>query len=264
MFKVMSFSILLLLINPCFGKPFTMGGDVDPPLKWLDEKGNPVGIEVELLTAIYEQMPDLVPEFKFKIFRSSPRSKQALRDGTLDQYITMSRKPKRMSYLSYPQESHLNIKWLFFTTHSFLTKQKSKGNYVIFNEYADLSSYRIGATQGYAYSKEFWQLAKEGILNVEVMQKNKLNIKKLLAGRIDLFPSYQFKMLWNAQQGGYKHTITYLPKPIRDKRYYNPFSKASTYPNISNGKIIRRYDEILKTLKKAGRVKEILKKYGID
>ncbi len=245
-------------------KPFTMGGDVDPPLKWLDENNQPVGIEIELLTAIYKEMPDLVPEFKFVIFRSSPRSKQALKDGTLDQYITMSHKKKRMAYLLYPEESHLNIKWVFFTTHQFLLKEQQLGSPVLFNEYQDLAKYKIGATQDYAYSEEFWRLANNGTLNVEVMQKNKLNIKKLLAGRIDLFPSYQFKMQWNAQQGGYAHLISYLPKAIRDKKYFNPFSKASTYPNVLNKKIIHRYDEVLRSLKRKGLIKKILKKYGVN
>ena len=244
--------------------PFTMGGDIDPPLKWLDENDQPVGIEVELLSTIYKQMPDLVPEFKFIIFKSSPRSKQALKDGTLDQYITMSHKKKRMEYLLYPAQSHLNIKWVFFTTHQFLLKQQEQGSPVVFNDYQDLTKYKIGATQDYAYSDEFWKLANNGTLNVEVMQKNKLNIKKLLAGRIDLFPSYQFKMQWNAQQGGYDHLISYLPKAIRDKQYFNPFSKASRYPNVLNGKIIRRYDEVLRALKKKGVIKKILKKYGVD
>jgi polar amino acid transport system substrate-binding protein len=175
----------------------------------------------------------------------------------------MSHKPKRMAYLMYPQESHLNIKWVFFTTHQFLLQQQAQGSPVVFNNYQDLAKYRIGATQDYAYSEEFWQLANTGALNVEVMQKNKLNIMKLLAGRIDLFPSYQFKMLWNAKQGGYDHLIGYLPKAIRDKKYFNPFSKASSYPNVLNGKIARRYDEILRSFKKKGVIKKLLKKYGV-
>lgn len=254
----------LFVFETSMAKPFTMGGDIDPPLKWLDENDQPVGIEIDLLTAIYQKMPDLVPKFKFIIYKSSPRSKQALKDGTLDQYITMSHKKKRMEYLLYPSESHLNIKWLFFTTHRFLLKQQELGKPVLFNHYQDLSSYRIGATQDYAYSEEFWSLAKSGKLNVEVMQKNKLNIKKLLAGRIDLFPSYQFKMQWNAQQGGYDKAITYLPKAIRDKQYFNPFSKASTQPQVQNGNIIRRYDKILRSMKQKGLVKKILQKYGVN
>ena len=140
----MKVAILVLLFQlssaMVTAKPFTMGGDVDPPLKWLDENDQPVGIEVELLSAIYEQMPELVPEFQFTIFKSSPRSKQALKDGTLDQYITMSHKKKRMAYLLYPAESHLNIKWVFFTTHQFLMKQQQSGFPVVFNEYKDLAN----------------------------------------------------------------------------------------------------------------------------
>ena len=54
------------------------------------------------------------------------------------------------------------------------------------------------------------------------------------------------------------------PKPIRDKQYFNPFSKASTHANVVNGNIIRRYDEVLQSLKRQGVVKKILKKYGVN
>ncbi len=58
-------------------------------------------------------MKDIVPEYKFIIFDSSLRVKKELREGRIDQYITMSKKPERLEYLTYPEESHLSIKWVF-------------------------------------------------------------------------------------------------------------------------------------------------------
>ncbi|WP_147822379.1 substrate-binding periplasmic protein [Salidesulfovibrio onnuriiensis] len=52
----------------------------------------------------------------------------------------------------------------------------------------DLAGYRIGASKGLSYSDEFWRLAKEGVLNVQVVINDELNMKKLLEGRIDMFP----------------------------------------------------------------------------
>ncbi|MEM8812189.1 MAG: transporter substrate-binding domain-containing protein [Pseudomonadota bacterium] len=52
----------------------------------------------------------------------------------------------------------------------------------------DLKGHTIGAVTGYTYTPEFWELAEEGTLNVELAPSDEANFKKLLAGRIDLFP----------------------------------------------------------------------------
>ncbi|MGI9488689.1 MAG: substrate-binding periplasmic protein [Geminicoccaceae bacterium] len=51
----------------------------------------------------------------------------------------------------------------------------------------DLSGFKIGATNGYTYSKAFWDAAEGGKLTVEVAADDVTNLRKLLAGRIDLF-----------------------------------------------------------------------------
>ncbi len=69
----------------------------------------------------------------------------------------------------------------------------------------DLKGYRIGATGGFSYSDEFWRLAKEKVLTVEVVQNDDLNMKKLLAGRIDMFPTTR-RVGYNVlTRGKYQH-----------------------------------------------------------
>jgi polar amino acid transport system substrate-binding protein len=53
----------------------------------------------------------------------------------------------------------------------------------------DLKNYKFGATRGYTYTKEFWDAAKSKQLKVDVTDSDKQNFQKLLAGRIDIFPS---------------------------------------------------------------------------
>lgn len=52
----------------------------------------------------------------------------------------------------------------------------------------DLAGYRIGAAIGLSYSDEFWRLAEEGVLNVQAVLDDELNMKKLLDNRIDMYP----------------------------------------------------------------------------
>ncbi|MEM1401549.1 MAG: transporter substrate-binding domain-containing protein [Pseudomonadota bacterium] len=53
---------------------------------------------------------------------------------------------------------------------------------------ADLSDYTIGAVTGYTFTPEFWEMAEAGSINIEVAPSDETNMRKLLAGRIDLYP----------------------------------------------------------------------------
>ncbi|UTH75739.1 ABC transporter substrate-binding protein [Chromobacterium sp. IIBBL 290-4] len=57
---------------------------------------------------------------------------------------------------------------------------------------SDLNSLRFGSTRGYSYTVEFRQLARQGLLAVEEADDDRVNLLKLLAGRIDLFPLDEF------------------------------------------------------------------------
>ena len=56
-------------------------------------------------------------------------------------------------------------------------------------ELRDLQNYRIGASRGITYTEEFWQLAREGVLDIDLANDDLSNFRKLLHGRVDLFPS---------------------------------------------------------------------------
>lgn len=56
------------------------------------------------------------------------------------------------------------------------------------SELADLSGLRIGVVPGFTYTPEFWGLGESGVLNLSEAPSNEANMRKLLAGRIDVFP----------------------------------------------------------------------------
>ncbi len=53
---------------------------------------------------------------------------------------------------------------------------------------ADLSYLRFGATRGYSYTDEFWDLERRGVLRVSISNSDIENFKKLLSDQIDVFP----------------------------------------------------------------------------
>ncbi len=55
-------------------------------------------------------------------------------------------------------------------------------------ELADFAELRIGVVPGYTYTPELWDMANSGELTVSEAASDEANLKKLLAGRIDVYP----------------------------------------------------------------------------
>lgn len=51
---------------------------------------------------------------------------------------------------------------------------------------SDLQGQRIAAVQSYTYTPEFWAMQKSGALKVEVAQDDLSNLRRLVAGRVDV------------------------------------------------------------------------------
>lgn len=53
---------------------------------------------------------------------------------------------------------------------------------------ADVAGLRIGAIRNYTYTPEFWAMQEQGKLQVDWAADDIINLRKLIAGRIDLVP----------------------------------------------------------------------------
>ncbi|KPA11666.1 amino acid ABC transporter periplasmic protein [Candidatus Magnetomorum sp. HK-1] len=94
----------------------------------------------------------------------------------------------------------------------------------------DLSKFRIGATRGYSYSKEFWQAGKNGIINIEEASSDETNFKKLLKERIDIFPSgivVGYGTLNKLFDRTRVDMLTYNPQVLRESTSHLIFPKNS-------------------------------------
>ena len=120
---------------------------------------------------------------------------------------------------------------------------------------------KVGATHSYTYTKEFWEAG----LDLDIVPIDNLQIKKLLAGRIDVAPLKTMKTVYTLKQEGTLNKVYILPKPLTSRVYYNAFSKASTQPNKKF--VMDNYDRIVRRMKKDGTIKRIFEKYfgkGVD
>lgn len=120
-------------------------------------------------------------------------------------------------------------------------------------EFSDLEEYRIGGTIGYADT----QILTDFGLNVEAEKNEVLNFKKLVLGRIDIYPAAKpiaFHLLRNRFNESERALLTHHPKPLYEVEYYILFSKSNT--NSQN--LADLLDNGLMELKRNGRYYEIL------
>ncbi|BDU51558.1 substrate-binding periplasmic protein [Haliovirga abyssi] len=234
-----------------FARDFIIAGIPEAPLRFHDSTGKPTGIDVDIISYIMDKMGI---KYKILLVNSSTRLLALSKAGKYDIVFTYSYNKDRNKYLYYPKESHVTITWNFF----ILRKNEGKIKY---NSFEDLRGYYIGATKGFSYTPEFWEAASKGILTLDTVVKNKLQMRKLLGGRIDLLPYNTNAALYEAHVGGFSDKITYLKKPLKKRDYFNTFPRKSDYPNMEN--IKKKYDEILRKMKEDGTLVKIYAKYGI-
>jgi polar amino acid transport system substrate-binding protein len=115
----------------------------------------------------------------------------------------------------------------------------------------DLKNYKFGATRGYTYTKEFWEAAKTRRLTVDVTNSDLQNFKKLLAGRIDIFPSGLVNgnsILQKEFDASKADLLSIDPKPLSKTTGHLAFTKSR---KNSEG-LVRIFNQGLAELKNSG------------
>ncbi|MDE1461781.1 substrate-binding periplasmic protein [Spartinivicinus poritis] len=224
-------------------------GTPEKPFRYSAANGEIIGIDAEILKIVFNK---LAIASEFRLINVGSRIIKFAQEGKVDVVMSFSRKESRESYLVYPQIAYKEFTWNFFI-------RKEDENKIIYNSLQDLSGLTVGATQDWAYTPEFWQAE----LKLDIVSNNDLHIPKLFKKRIDIVPLNTFPTLLILQEQGLMNRISFLPKPLKAKPYYNAFSRASKNPNLK--KVIDNYDPIVKKLIDSGEVKKLYKKHlGID
>jgi polar amino acid transport system substrate-binding protein len=155
------------------------------------------------------------------------------------------------------QEYWFSAQPLFTSKISFFYHKDHLSNAVRWNTLEDLKSYKIGGVRGYWYQADF---AKAG-LNVEYTTHPEQSIKKLQAGRIQLFPVNDLVGWYLVEKhfAGSKNRFGTLEKPYDMVSDYLMVSKS--YPNSEH--LLKQFDEMFHKIKESGEYQNILKKHKI-
>lgn len=232
-------------------RPLVVCGVEKAPFRHM-ENGKPTGLDVDIIARIMET---LGASWRIDLVKSSPRHVANWEKGLCDMVLTYSYKPEREAWLEYPRQPHVDISWNFFV-------RAGDKKHIRFESYGDLAGLRIGATDTYAYTPEFWEAGKRGAYTLDVIVRDDLQLSKLLKGRIDAVPLNTISALYIARERGFRDRIAYLPKPLITNPYYNTFVKASTNPALP--RIRQGYDAALRDLIASGAWAEMAAHYGLD
>ncbi|GGY09876.1 substrate-binding periplasmic protein [Paludibacterium paludis] len=177
-------------------------------------------------------------------FKYSPwaRAKEELRDGTVEASSFWADDPERAGdfLLSDPLTEHREL--LFHRKDTVLPKWR---------RLEDLSRFRFGATRSYTYTKAFWSLGRRKILKIEVSADDESSMRKMLAGRIDIFPMDEFAgwnlLASNAFAPGSRDLVTAESRP-----FSVIYGHLMVRRDARGARLIKRFNAGLQSMKADG------------
>ncbi|GAP21655.1 hypothetical protein ADM99_04680 [Leptolinea tardivitalis] len=119
----------------------------------------------------------------------------------------------------------------------------------------DIKSKTIGVTSGYVYSDIFDPISNQ--LKLEEASSDSANFKKILAGRVDIFPMEKnvgIYILNNEFTKEERDQITFNDRPLTEFEPYLLLTKA----NPSNEQLIKQFDDEFKKYQNSSRYREIV------
>jgi polar amino acid transport system substrate-binding protein len=242
--------ILMGLLSPVWAqippREIILGAVPEAPLKW-SLQGRPVGIDIDIMDQILPRLGAV--GYKVRFFDSSVRLLTEVETGRVDVVLSLSYNAERARYLDYPNESHVDLDWRFFIRTE--TAQRIR-----YETLDDLRGLRVGATEGFAYTPEFWAAG----LNLDRVTDDSLQLRKLAQGRIDIVPMQTLKAMFAIRGTALAGRLRVLPKPLRSAPYYHAWSKQADLGPDRAG-VLAQYDRLLRQMKDDGRLAAIIARY---
>ena len=119
----------------------------------------------------------------------------------------------------------------------------------------ELKGKKVGLTQDYSYGETLSDVIESGLVDADVTTSDAANFKKLLLGRIDLFPMDPVvgEAMIRNQFTSQAYQLTFHPKPLRKAFYHVLF-------NAESAGLRQAFNDGLVTLRNNGRYQAIIEK----
>lgn len=171
--------------------------------------------------------------------------KRAYKDtkvGKVNGSLIWSKKPERLEEMYFSDPVISGKKDVFFHL---------KKNSFSWNSIEDLKGKKIGGVSGYTYGALMDEAIKKGVVTMELVSRESLNLKKLLKGRIDLFLTGDVigeKLIKETLSPAEAELITFNKKPVREATYHLILTKSQP----ANEALMKKFNAGLKKLKDKG------------
>ncbi|MDD2466538.1 MAG: transporter substrate-binding domain-containing protein [Desulfobulbus sp.] len=148
-------------------------------------------------------------------------------NGEVDAYFSLKKTPEREKKLLFTKVPLIKQPFVFFANIGSSIEWNGDVN--------SIKKYRIGVVSKTSYGKIFDGYVKDNVIaNIDESRSFELNIKKLIAGRVDLvINSYDVgKYLLDKYDAGSK--IVSLNPPVEIVNSYLAFTKVRNYTDLAN------------------------------
>ena len=157
-----------------------------------------------------------------------------VKNGDVDAYFSLKRTPEREHDLLFTKVPLIQQPFVFFINKN--SKINWNGNL------ENIKNYKIGVVSKTSYGKIFDDCVKKGLFtNLDEAQSFELNIKKLIAGRIDLVINSYDVGMYLIQKLNAENQVIALEPSIETIDSYLAFTKTKDYASLAE-----QFDEILK------------------
>lgn len=179
------------------------------------------------------------------------RARASLAAGQVEASYAWSKTEEREAQFHYSEP--------FFETRNVFFYRK--GFPFDWSKVSDLSKFRIGGVQDYAYNDELLEAEKSGALNIIRVVSERQLVLLLMAGRIDAFPAEEMvgRELFKEYASGRINDFSVHPQALQKRALYviarkTPAGKA----------LLEQFNHGLEALKKSGRYQDILGRSSME
>jgi len=214
-----------------------------PPYEYTED-GKVKGIAVEVVKEAFKRMGH---DVKITVLPWK-RALMNVQEGSSDAIFTAYKTEEREKFLDYSKEVLMPQRTAFFVlADSGITFDGDLGK---------LKGKKIGTVIGVSYGEKFDTAIKSGQISTDSVKVGELNIKKLLAKRVQLIVSNEYGALFILSKLKAKKKVKMLQPVLQDIPSYIGFSKKRKLSKLRD-----LFDTTLQKMKADGSYDAILKKY---
>lgn len=217
----LSTALILIAAGPAISQTTVVLCDShNPPLVEGKEDGSVAtgGRVVDLLDEAFKQIEDASVEVRVLPWA---RCIQEARTGRKDGIAKLFKNDERAEFMEFTAEPLL----LEVTRFFYLDERFPEG--LTWETLADLSEYRVGIAEGSSYGALADEAISSGILKTDAVAADLQNMKKLLAGRVDLVLNDERLGAVHARDAGGENRIKASEQAVSIEGVYLGFSKRS-------------------------------------